>query len=105
MGVERMSFLDLLAYIATALILVAYAKGKWLDQANAYLWPFIALSAISHRAFPSLAITLIFGLIGITKLVRAYRRRTWKGWPLGLATVNPPETPLNWGQRDRMPLK
>lgn len=65
--------IDLLAYVATAVILAAYAsqRPRWFNVANAITWPLILWSAASHRAWPSAIITVAFGLIGIYGLWRS----------------------------------
>lgn len=67
---------DLLAWIATAIILLSYLLAatdrvpfRVFHCANVAGALFIALSAGAHRAWPSLAITLAFGCIGAVGLL------------------------------------
>lgn len=62
---------DVLGLAASVACVLTYlvAPGRPFDWANATLWPFVILPAVSRRSWPSLFLPMAFGLFGFLHLL------------------------------------
>lgn len=65
-----MWMIDFCSWIAVLLILTVYLKGtpKEYNYANMLLFVFVALPALIRGAYPSAAISILFGIIAAWKV-------------------------------------
>ena len=65
------SMIDIVAWIATIIVLVLYfAGGRKFDWANALLFIPITLPALTRGAYSNALISVAFGLIAIIRIAR-----------------------------------
>lgn len=64
--------MNILAWVATAIIILTYFYGseEEFDFANMALWPFIAIPAFLNHVYTSMVISITFGIIATYKICR-----------------------------------